>query len=266
MNTTMRWFRFYNEALEDPKVQKLSGDQFKAWVNLLCLASKNDGLIRSASDAAFGLRITDSKAMEIISILAARGLLDRVEGGSFTPHNWSERQYKSDTSNERMKRLRERRRSGDVTSTVTGDVTSTVTTTSPVTPPESDSDSDSDSEQKVGRGRRGSRLPADWAPTSGDIAFAEQHGLQRHEIDIEATKFRNYYLSTIGKGAARLDWSRTWQNWVLNGYGTSRKQNSKPTVHDRARDADEHLSRVAAEFLAAGHQGHEETPRMLPTG
>jgi len=32
-----QWFRMYAEVLDDPKVQRLSGDEFKAWVNILCL-------------------------------------------------------------------------------------------------------------------------------------------------------------------------------------------------------------------------------------
>jgi len=34
------WFRFYNDALDNPKVQLLPSDLFKTWVNLLCIASR----------------------------------------------------------------------------------------------------------------------------------------------------------------------------------------------------------------------------------
>lgn len=115
-----QWFRYYDDALNDPKVQKLSGDLFKAWINLLCLASKCGGEIKSADDAAFALRIPEPKARVIVAQLASHGLLDAVTGGYFEPHNWSLRQFKSDGSNERVKRFRERekKRECNVTETV----------------------------------------------------------------------------------------------------------------------------------------------------
>ncbi len=117
-----RWFRFYDGALDDPKVQRLSPVLFKAWVNLMCLASRNDGNIHAA-DIAFALRVTEKTAGEIVADLGAAGLIDEFEG-RFTPHNWDKRQFKSDVSNERVKQFRERNR--NVTPAVT------------VTPPETE--------------------------------------------------------------------------------------------------------------------------------
>jgi hypothetical protein len=59
-------------------------------------------------------------------------------------------------------------------------------------------------------------LPVDWLPSGADEQFAEQHGLSRKAISTEAVKFLNYWTAKSGAGAAKLDWSRTWQNWVLN--------------------------------------------------
>ena len=92
------WLRLYDEILDDPKVQKLSGDDFKAWVNLLCLASQSGGEIPSLADAAFALRLPETKAGAIIADLAKRELMDPVDGGYFRPHNWDKRQYKSDVT------------------------------------------------------------------------------------------------------------------------------------------------------------------------
>lgn len=127
-----RWFRFYDEALNDRKVQSLSGDLFKAWINLLCLASKSGGAIASISDAAFALRASEAKAGAIIADLASKGLLDQVDGGYFEPHNWAARQFKSDVSNDRVKRHRERARNAECN----------VTTTVTVTPPETEQNTD----------------------------------------------------------------------------------------------------------------------------
>lgn len=107
-----RWFRFYAEALDDPKVQKLDGDTFKAWVNLLCLTTKNGGVLPAIDDIAFALRIDANGARTLVERLLNATLIDKLNGGMngcrYAPHGWHKRQYKSDTSTERVKRFRER--------------------------------------------------------------------------------------------------------------------------------------------------------------
>lgn len=131
-----RWFRYYDDALDDPKVQRLSGDLFKAWVNLLSVASKRGGQIPSLSDAAFGLRMPEAKASLIVTELSHAGLLDRVTDGYFEPHNWSLRQFKADVTDptvaNRMRNYRNRKRNGDRNDTVT------------VTPTRTDTESDTE--------------------------------------------------------------------------------------------------------------------------
>lgn len=104
-----RWFRLYDELLDDPKVQRLSGDDFKAWINLLCLASRNDGNLPSTEDIAFALRLDGKKASALLQRLVSVGLLDEADG-RFSPHGWNARQYKSDVSTGRVKQFRERQK------------------------------------------------------------------------------------------------------------------------------------------------------------
>jgi hypothetical protein len=107
-----RWFRFYEETLDDPKVQKLDGETFKGWVNLLALASRNGGKLPAMPDIAFALRITEDGARTLVERLLNGGLIDRTSGGvdgyTYAPHSWDKRQYKSDTSTDRVKRYRQR--------------------------------------------------------------------------------------------------------------------------------------------------------------
>lgn len=114
-----RWFRFYAEALDDPKVQKLEPSTFKHWVNLLCLAAKNDGVLPSQDDIAFALRIDEIACQSLLDRLLIAGLIDILKGGHngsrIAPHGWSQRQYKSDVSTDRVKRYRERSRNVSVT-------------------------------------------------------------------------------------------------------------------------------------------------------
>lgn len=109
-----RWFRFYDDALNDPKVQKLSPKMFKNWVNILCLASKNDGEIPPIEDVAFSLRMPETEAASVLDKLNTCGLIDGNKG-VMKPHNWNARQYKSDVSTDRVKQFRERQ--GNVSET-----------------------------------------------------------------------------------------------------------------------------------------------------
>lgn len=152
-----RWWRAYDEALNDPKLQKLSGDLFKSWFNLLCLASKNEGQLPPMDDVAFALRTTPVKAAGIVTELVVRKLFDR-DGNRFIPHNWESRQFKSDVSNDRVQRFRERQRNAQCT----------VTETANETPPEQSQT------QKVGGGEdagaRGSLISAEANRVADEVA------------------------------------------------------------------------------------------------
>lgn len=106
------WFRLYDELLDDPKVQCLDPEDFKNWINLLCVASRNGGKIGNVSETAFALRMSEDGALTVLERLCQRCLIDKVSGGTdgwhYAPHAWGKRQYKSDTSTERVKRFRNR--------------------------------------------------------------------------------------------------------------------------------------------------------------
>jgi len=139
----MKWFRMYHDLVDDPKVQKLPGETFKFWINLLCLASRSPerGTIQmQLPDLAFALRMDDQAVHDMLSDLVSRGLVHEMDG-SFEIHNWQGRQYDSDSSTERVRKHREdAKRSGNVTETLhdrSGNVTPSVSVSSSVS--ESDS-------------------------------------------------------------------------------------------------------------------------------
>jgi hypothetical protein len=143
-----RWFRFYDDAVNDPKVQRLPGEKFKTWVNLLCLASKNDGVLPSLADIAFSLRLSDEKVSAMLKDFCLQGLLDPDAGG-YAPHNWGGRQFKSDVSNERVKQHRQRKRNVTHAVTVTTPETEQKQTTE-----QSRADARSDLEARTGNFRQ----------------------------------------------------------------------------------------------------------------
>jgi hypothetical protein len=126
-----RWFRFYDDAVNDPKVQRLLGEKFKAWINLLCLASKNDGILPPLPDISFALRMNEEKVFVLLKEFCAAGLLDFDQSTPkrYAPHNWNGRQYKSDVSTERVKRFRKRDRNVSPAVSVTAPETEQITDT-----------------------------------------------------------------------------------------------------------------------------------------
>jgi hypothetical protein len=127
-----RWWRAYDDALHNPKVQGLPPALFKFWFNVLCAASKNEGVIPPLDDLKTMLKARLDHVEAHLNELIKRGLVDETDG-KLHPHNWDERQYKSDSSAERTRTWRNnKRQQRDVTPAVT------------VTPPDTDTDTDTD--------------------------------------------------------------------------------------------------------------------------
>lgn len=145
----MSWFRAYEEALNDPKIQRLPDAVFKTWFNLLCLASLHDGFLPETNEIAFALRLSEEKCAERLSLLIKAELIDETETG-LSPHNWNGRQYKSDVSTGRVKQFRKRQRN----------VSSAVSETPP--------DTDTDTEQKSKKGSEDKSSGAD-APAGNGL-------------------------------------------------------------------------------------------------
>lgn len=103
-----RWFRFYAEAMRNPKVAKLSDKDFRLWVQLLAVASENDGKIPPVDDLKVVLNRRLDHLLTGVKELLRASLIDPLEDG-YTPHNWNKFQYKSDTSTERVTLHRKKR-------------------------------------------------------------------------------------------------------------------------------------------------------------
>jgi|SRR5579859_108301 len=104
------WIRLYTEVPDDPKVQGLTGNLFKFWINCLCLAGRNDGWLPPDEQIAWCLREQPSKIATMKRQLVVAGLVDETPEGGYSPHSWNDRQYETDVSTERVRRLRERER------------------------------------------------------------------------------------------------------------------------------------------------------------
>jgi hypothetical protein len=112
------WFRLYNEVVDDPKVQRLSPLLFRAWVNMMCIASKHGGKLPDIADVAYSLHVTSTKAEALLDDLIKANLFEWKDGVAH-PHNWDGRQFQSDVSTGRVQRFRERHRNVSATANET---------------------------------------------------------------------------------------------------------------------------------------------------
>lgn len=67
----------------------------------------------------------------------------------------------------------------------------------------------------------------------GDAQVARlRNGLPEIDVMLEAEKFCNFWISKSGAGATKLDWHKTWINWILKAEAP-RHGNGKSTAHDK---------------------------------
>jgi hypothetical protein len=86
------WFRIYDEALDDPRLQRLPASLFRAWFNVLCAASRNGGTLPDLPELAFMLRTRPGALSRRLEALKAAGLLDEVDA-ELRPVEWEKRQF-----------------------------------------------------------------------------------------------------------------------------------------------------------------------------
>lgn len=125
MANEVPWYRMYNEVLNDPKLKRVAGRTgvahvtvLGAWAMLLTMASMSpergrlflaEGIPWEQRDLIDELEIPEAQAL--LSNFIEIGLLDVGDDGIFSIHQWSSRQYDSDSSTERVRKHREKKKS-----------------------------------------------------------------------------------------------------------------------------------------------------------
>jgi hypothetical protein len=136
----LKWFRFYNDAVDDEKLRLLAFEDRWHYTAILCL--KSDGLLDTKADSlrdrkiALKLGLTVREAEEVKRRLSEVGLINNA----WQPKGWKKRQYEHDSSKTRTKAYRERlKEKQEVTENGDGSCDVTVTTTDTDTDTEKDS-------------------------------------------------------------------------------------------------------------------------------
>lgn len=121
----MNWFRLYGEFATDPKVQMLSEADQRRLVMLFCIRCSNDDETFHDEQVAFQLRVSLEEWQRSKALFIEKGFLN--SDGKL--RNWDKRQYRSDSSTERVRAYRDREKQERNVS---------------VTPPDTDTDTDTE--------------------------------------------------------------------------------------------------------------------------
>lgn len=97
-----QWFRLYAEFATDPKVQVLPEHMQRRLIMLFCLECSNGIRKLSDDELCFALRIDRETLHETFHLFQSKAFIDENR----RIINWDKRQYKSDTSTERVKKYR----------------------------------------------------------------------------------------------------------------------------------------------------------------
>lgn len=74
-------------------------------------------------------------------------------------------------------------------------------------------DGDGDVKDVVGARKRGTRIPDDFPLTAEMRTWAETNA-EWADVDREHAKFCDYWAAKTGQAATKLDWNKTWRNWL----------------------------------------------------
>lgn len=82
-------------------------------------------------------------------------------------------------------------------------------------------------DKSASKSGRGTRLPEGWLPseTARGWTLAEYPGV---DARTELIKFTNYWLSKTGRDATKVNWDRTWQNWIITAAERSGIRRGQP--------------------------------------
>lgn len=109
------WFRMYAEFATDAKVQMLTEAMQRRYLMLMCLRCSNALETLHDDEIAFQLRISDEELAETKALFVRKGFID----DAWNLLNWDKRQFSSDSSVERVRRHREKRKASGLVAQLT---------------------------------------------------------------------------------------------------------------------------------------------------
>lgn len=190
------WFRFYVEALHDPKLRRMPPAHRWVWVAVLAAARAScvpgDVLVSekqpmTSHDLADFASVPVREVNKALAAFEAAGMVTREDAGHWRVTHWHDRQYESDDVTERTRKHRSRERSHERDRNVP--------TPFPGTPPETETDTDTPPTPT------GSLLGA--VDNSGEAGFIDQ------ALQLAASRYGNSQVRD-GKGSNADGLARWW--------------------------------------------------------
>ena len=98
--------------------------------------------------------------------------------------------------------------------------------------------------------KQGHRLPEGWAPDDDTLTWAAN---ERPDLDLNTTldRFRDYWDAQPGAKGRKLDWTKTFRNWVRNEHASRGRATDDRSPAQRNRD------RLEAEWRKRSRSGGE---------
>jgi len=207
----MAWAKVDDSLTFHPKVLQAGNEAMGVWVRTMAWS------MQQLTDGFIPLKIVVAiEGAPIAPALVSAGLWHEVEGG-YQFNDWcnyqpSREQVMGERAKtaERQAKWREKKEVNNASSNAVSNGVSNGVTNSAPTRPDPTRISIS---KEIDRGRA-TRIPAEFQLTKTMAEWAAEKKLTIN-IETETEKFANYYGSIGGSKALRLDWTKTWCNWML---------------------------------------------------
>lgn len=278
MTTRMPWFRVYVDFLNDPKLIGLAFEDQRHFIGVLAL--KSDGALDNGASedlldriVAQRLWIDHAVIREVKKRLISAGLID----AGWQPLAWERRQFKSDSSKDRVAKFRAKHRTSEVgNASAQGNADETLPKRAS-NAVDTEAEAETDTEHLLttppsvgaqnaeaapaaspaeptapqGKSRNGKRLPEDWKLPKkwGDWALQEFPVLADAEVRAQAATFADYWHAKAGKDARKLDWEAVWRNWIRRHMEQRGRGGSAPRAADPETPTETFAQRAARQRM-----------------
>lgn len=248
-----QWFRMYSEFATDPKVQMMSEAYQRRFIMVLCLRCSNEHVTLHDEEVAFQLRISNEEWAETKACFIAKNLLTQDN----TPTAWDKRQFRSDSSAERVAKHRANKKK---------DAGNACNVT--VTPPEADTDTEADVNTPPSAGERDESFPMtlDWMPSQHFPTLAKQAMLPMPGSELFAAslaEFRAYWIGQSTRHRTQHEWDHALIKSLKSekARGAFREVSSQSNARASPAKSSIHAEREAVSF---GLTGRKPKPNELP--
>lgn len=266
MTDVRRWTKFWwQDWQRDPALRVCSLAARGLWMELLCIAHEGtpvghvtiNGRAPSVRQIAMISGVSEKEAERLLGEMEDSGVFSRTETGVIFSRRMVRDHEASEAGRESVaKRWGKGEASGSPTHSpntppnregIGGPNSLEAESeaerkTPPVRPPSPTADASpaAPAPARLQAERTGTRLPADWEPSTQLLEFAAGLGLDGESV---AERFRDYWRAQPGARGRKSDWPATWRNWC-------RRESERPAPRASPRETDG-FAVLARQFRAA---------------